>query len=244
MFDLKNIRVLIAGGTSGIGMATAKMLSEMGARVVITGRDKTKLANALYVIGNHVTGYAFDASDPDHRKNYLAEIGKIDHLVIALSGSIGGGEFKSIKQETLNFAMQSKFLTHFSLAQEILPYLSETGSITFISAISSRAANPGTSGLSAINSAIEGLVKPLAVELKPRRINAVSPGVIDTPWWNWLDEENKKITFKNFADATPVGRVGKPEDIASAIVFLIGNTFMTGTVIECDGGLHLVGQKL
>ena len=107
-----------------------------------------------------------------------------------------------------------------------------------------RAANPGTAGLSAINSAIEGLVKPLAVELRPRRVNAVSPGVIDTPWWNWMPEDQKRETFNKFAAATPAGRVGRPEDIAEAIVFLIGNSFMTGCVLECDGGLRLVGQSL
>lgn len=95
-----------------------------------------------------------------------------------------------------------------------------------------------------MNAAIEGLVKPLAVELKPRRVNAVAPGVIDTPWWNWLSEEQKEATSVSFAAATPVGRIGKPEDVASAIVFLIGNSFMMGCVIECDGGLRLVGQKL
>ena len=94
------------------------------------------------------------------------------------------------------------------------------------------------------NSAIEGLIKPLAVELRPRRVNAVSPGVIDTPWWNWMQEDQKTSAFAKFAAATPAGRVGKPEDIAQAIVFLIGNSFMTGCVLECDGGLRLVGQSL
>lgn len=88
------------------------------------------------------------------------------------------------------------------------------------------------------------MVKPLAVELKPRRVNAVSPGVVDTPWWNWLSPEMKTTTFDRFAQATPVGRVGTPADIAHAIVFLIGNTFMTGCIIECDGGLRLTGQQL
>jgi NAD(P)-dependent dehydrogenase (short-subunit alcohol dehydrogenase family) len=68
--------------------------------------------------------------------------------------------------------------------------------------------------------------------------------VIDTPWWNWLTADLKRATFESFAAATPVGRVGKPEDVAGAVVFLIGNSFMTGCVIECDGGLRLVGQKL
>jgi NAD(P)-dependent dehydrogenase (short-subunit alcohol dehydrogenase family) len=101
-----------------------------------------------------------------------------------------------------------------------------------------------TAGLAAINSAIEGLVKPLAVELKPRRVNAVSPGVVDTPWWNWMAEDQKQAAFDKFARATPVGRVGRPSDIAQSIVFLIGNSFMTGCILACDGGLRLVGQSL
>lgn len=140
--------------------------------------------------------------------------------------------------------VEAKFWTHFSLAQDSLPNLNPSGSITFVSAISARAANPGTVGLSAINSAIEGLVRPLAVELRPRRVNAVSPGVIDTPWWHWMPEDQKQETFDKFAAATPVGRVGRPEDIAEAIVFLIGNSFITGCVLERDGGLRLVGQSL
>lgn len=79
----------------------------------------------------------------------------------------------------------------------------------------------------------------LAAELKPLRVNGVSPGVVDTPWWNFLPPEQRDSVFADFAGRTPVGRVGRPEDIAEAIAFLIGNGFMSGHVITCDGGVSL-----
>jgi len=244
MFDLRGTRVLIAGGSSGVGLSTAKLLIECGAAVVINGRDRSKLDSVQKQLGTQASVTAFDAANPEDRARALAEIGNFDHLVVALSGGKGAGPFAQVTQADLRSGFEAKFWPHFSLTQESLPYLNRPGSITLVSAISARAANPGTAGLSAINSAIEGLVKPLAVELRPRRVNAVSPGVIDTPWWNWMQGDQKQSAFAKFAAATPAGRVGKPEDIAQSIVFLIGNSFMTGCVLECDGGLRLVGQSL
>lgn len=244
MYSFTGNRILIAGGSSGIGLSTAKLLAASGANIIISGRNPEKLKKAAESIEGDVTVYQFDASNASERQFALQQIGNIDHLVITLSGGSGGGPFASLLCDDLRGAFEAKFFTHFSLAQEALPFLRSDGSITFVSAISARAANPGTSGLAAVNAAIEGMIPPLAVELKPLRVNAVSPGVIDTPWWNMFNDTDREKLFTAFSKQTPAGRVGTPDDIAQAIMFLIGSTFTTGTVIECDGGLRLTGHAL
>jgi NAD(P)-dependent dehydrogenase (short-subunit alcohol dehydrogenase family) len=106
-----------------------------------------------------------------------------------------------------------------------------------ISAASARAALPGTVALAAVNGAIERIVPPLAAELAPVRVNAVSPGVVDTPWWSFLPEEQRQEQFATWAGNAPVGRIGTPADVAGAVSYLTGAGLVTGTILPVDGGL-------
>jgi NAD(P)-dependent dehydrogenase (short-subunit alcohol dehydrogenase family) len=123
--------------------------------------------------------------------------------------------------------------------QASLQTLRTDGSIVLVTASSARTSYPGTAGLAAVNGALEAMVPTLALELKPTRVNAVSPGVIETSWWDAWPKEQREAAFAQVAASTPVGRIGQPEDIAQAILLLLGNSFMTGTVIECDGGIRI-----
>ena len=125
------------------------------------------------------------------------------------------------------------------MAQAALLVLRDDGSLTFVTAGSAGSSRPGTAGLAAVNAAVEAMVPVLAVELAPIRVNAVSPGVIDTPWWDGADPEVRRQAFDTFAATAPAGRVGRPEDVAEAIGFLIDGTFTTGVVLPVDGGSRL-----
>ncbi|MGV1755585.1 SDR family oxidoreductase [Rhizobium sp. A22-96] len=231
--------VVIVGGSSGIGLAAAAHLLEKGYRVTITGRDAAKLQTAAQSLNGDITATTMDAADFTGLAEAFEAIGQLDHLVLALGGGNGAGPFATVDLTDLRKGFEQKTMAHFACAQACLPHLSRQGSITFVSAVSAQAAMPGTAGLGAINAAIAALAPILAVELKPIRVNCVSPGVVDTPWWDFLSADQKEPTFASFAARTPVGRVGRPREIAEAIGFLIGNGFTSGHTLICDGGIRL-----
>jgi NAD(P)-dependent dehydrogenase (short-subunit alcohol dehydrogenase family) len=230
---------VIVGGSSGIGLATARHLLASGARVTITGRDETRLVEAGRQLGPEAQIAPMDATASDALPAQFARIGKFDHLVLALGSGKGVGPFATVSLADVKLGFEEKVYAHFATAQAALPFLNPTGSLTFVSAVSAHAAAPGTAGIGAANAAVAALVPILAVELAPLRVNGVSPGVIDTPWWDVFPEDQKQAMFHDYAAKTPVGRVGRPEDVAQAIAFLIGDSFMTGHMLVCDGGLRL-----
>ena len=231
---------VIVGGSSGIGLATARQLLDLGYQVTITGRSQQRLNAAKQALSN-LDARVFDAADGAGLQDSFSGIGKFDHLVLALGSRKGIGPFASISLAEVRQSFEEKVFPHFATAQAALPLLRKDGSITFVAAVSAHAAMPGTAGIGAANAAVAALVPTLAAELRPLRINGVSPGVIDTPWWDFLTEEQKAPAFAGYAAQTPAGRVGRPEDVAQAITFLIADTFMSGHVIVCDGGLRLAG---
>ncbi len=230
--------MVVVGGTSGIGLATARAAANAGARVIIAGRNHDKLDRAILDLSNEARGELVDASDRDALDALFARTRQLDHLVIAASGGVGAGPFGTLARGDLAKGFDAKFWVQWQCAQAALPYLSERGSITFVTANSARMGNPGTAGLAAINGALGAMVLPLAHELGPVRVNAVSPGVIDTPWWDRQPAELKHRLFGRIAATVPVRRVGLPEDIADAIVFLAGNSYVTGIILDVDGGMR------
>ncbi len=237
--DITGQRVIILGGTSGIGLATARGCLEAGAEVIVASRSDEKVRQALAVLGQRATGEAVNATSREELEVFFSRVGAFDHLVLTLSGGEGGGPFRTLDLAKLRSGFTAKFWPQVQAAQESLNTLKSTGSITFVTAISAHAGLENTAGLAAINGALEAMIKPLASELRPLRINAVSPGVIDTSWWDALPHEQREQFFAQTASQTPVGRVGRAEDVAHVILFLLSNSFMTASIIECDGGLRL-----
>lgn len=229
---------VIVGGSSGIGLATARKLLGPGMKMTITGRSQEKLEGAWQSLGGAVETAAFDAAKPDEVRAFFETLGAFDHLVLAASGGKGLGAFETLDLADLSSGIDEKVRPQLSCLQAALPTLNKSGSVTFISAVSAQLATPGVAGIAAINGMLLTVVPILAVELKPLRVNAVAPGVIDTPWWDFLPAEQRQAIFDDYAGKTPVGRIGRAEDVADAIAFLVSGSFVTGQVLTCDGGLR------
>ena len=236
MENLKDQKIVIAGGTSGIGLATAKLLSEKNATVIVTSRSAEKVAQAKETVPG-ITAFAIDSADPSALNTFFSSNGAFDHLIITLSSSNGAGPFATLSLQELREAFDGKFWPHLNTIQAALPFLKKSGSITVITAASATCQMPGTAGLAALNGGLEIIVPILAKELKPLRVNAVSPGVIDTPWWNFLGQESKTAAFEQWSQGIAVGRVGKPEEVAKAILQVVTNEYINGTVLNINGGL-------
>ena len=235
---LTNKKIAVLGGSSGIGLAAAKAMAELGADVTIAGRDAAKVEAAVAAAGGGLRGDTVDARSVESVQAFYRRLGAFDHLVLALSGAAGAGPLAALSTDALRQGCEAKLFAHVTAAREALPTLAPGGSITFVSAGSARSWLPGTAGLAAINGAIEAMVRPLAAELKPRRVNAVSPGVIETAWWEAMPEPQRSATLARLAGQSLVGRNGRPEEAAAAIVYAVTNGFVTGTVLEVDGGLR------
>jgi NAD(P)-dependent dehydrogenase (short-subunit alcohol dehydrogenase family) len=221
---------VIIGASAGIGEASAQALAARSADVIITGRSKERLDQAAQRIGHPVQAAEVDATDREALEAFFATAGTVDHLVLA--------------EAALRQAFDGKFFAHVKAIQAALPHLRPDGSVTIITAASARAAFAGTAALAAVNGALETIVAPLAVELAPLRVNAVSPGIIDTHWWNGLPGDQRQAYFDAVAVITPVRRIGQPADVAEAVVYLVGAGFVTGTVLECTGGSNLTAAAL
>lgn len=236
---LEGKKIVIFGGTSGIGLATASMAADAGARVVVVGRDPERLAGALAQLPRGASGMNVDAGNPGEVAEFFRKTGPFDHLVLSISSGGGAGPFAKLDIQSLKKPIEGKLLAQLSAAQLALGTLAANGSITFVTAASARAAFPGTVGLAAINGALNAAAATLALELKPRRVNVVSPGIVETPIWSHFPEEQRRNLLDHEAQSLPVGRIGQPGEVAQAIVMLMTNGFMTGALIDCDGGARV-----
>lgn len=239
MSSLANQTVVVLGGTSGIGLATAKAAQADGARVIVTGRSPDKLRAAQAELGAAVRAVALDIADESGTRALFAEMDRVDHIFVVgasvtLSAGINGDT------EKLRPALDTRFWGSLYAAKYGAPKMKGAGSITFTSGTSAMKPRPGASVGSASCGAVEAFARSLALELAPIRVNTIVPGFIDTPLIHDLMGDRSEAIMKDAASRLPAKRVGRPEDIADAALFLMKNSYVTGTTLTVDGGLMLI----
>jgi NAD(P)-dependent dehydrogenase (short-subunit alcohol dehydrogenase family) len=229
-------KVVITGGSSGIGLVTAQAVVAQEAHVIIVGRSPEKLRVARQQIGKNVETTELDVTKEADVQSFFEAVGPFDHLITAAGPEAGDQPLLQLETGAARAMFESKFWGQYYAVKYAAPSLRSGGTITLFSGWISRKPMAGLSTFAAIDGAIESLARVLALELAPIRVNVVTPGVIQTPLWNPLPEEARRATLSSFASALPVQRVGQSEDVSKAILYLIDNGFSTGAVVDIDGG--------
>lgn len=234
------VRSLVIGAQSNIGRAVSARLSRRRGELMLACGDLPGLeatAQSLRPLAkSDIETHQALLEDTDSLRRLFDHAGQIDHLVITASAPSPGLRLAELDLDEVRLAFERKLWGSIQAVQLALPYLSRNGSVTLTTGIVARKATPGALGRTLINAALEASVKVLARELAPLRVNAVSPGLTDSDSYNGLEPMARMAMLARVGDRLPVGRVGSADEIASAYLFAIDNAFVTGTVIDVDGG--------
>ncbi|NKQ19874.1 SDR family oxidoreductase [Brevibacillus laterosporus] len=232
---LNGKKVVVIGGSSGIGLETAKLALAEGADVVIASRSEEKLQEAKKKLGKNVTTYMLDLTQEMQVQSFFQQVGALDHLVIT-AAETSGGPFVEMEVGKARQLFDNKFWGQYYAAKYGAPNINVDGSITLFSGVVAYKSMIGSATLGAVNAAIANLGQTLALELSPVRVNVVSPGIIDTPSRSKMPEEARTSFYKDVANKLPVKRIGQPTDVAQGVMYLLHNDFVTGTTLHIEGG--------
>lgn len=234
---LTDTRILVLGGSSGIGFGVAQAAQEAGAQVTIASRSADKVDAAVKRLGGTAKGITLDTSDADGLEAHFASVDPYDHVFCSAS-STKVDAIRDLPLETAYASFDSKFWGAYRLARAAR--IRDGGSLTFTSGFLSIRPKPGAALQGAINSALEGLTRGLALEFAPVRVNCVSPGLVKTEMYDTLEGDGRKAMFDGAAAKLPVGMVGRPEHIAVQALAFMTNPYMTGSTVFVEGGGALI----
>jgi NAD(P)-dependent dehydrogenase (short-subunit alcohol dehydrogenase family) len=239
---LANQRIVIIGGSSGMGLATARAAAAAGAVVTIASSDQERVKAALAGLPDTCDGAVLDTRDEAGVAALFARVGELDHVVYTAGDSAGPRALTDLSLDAARQLFEVRFWGTVSAVKHAAPRIRPGGSIVLTSGTISVRPVPGASLAAAGASAMEGLTRGLAVELAPIRVNAVRPGAIRTPLWDRVPEPQRAGLLATLADRTLTKAIGEADQIAAAHLYLMENRFVTGTVLTVDGGAILAGS--
>jgi NAD(P)-dependent dehydrogenase (short-subunit alcohol dehydrogenase family) len=238
--SFENKRVVIIGGSSGIGLAVAEEAASQGADVVIVSSKAERVQEAIQSIGGNVRGEAVDVFDEKSVESFFTNIGAFDHLVFTAGESLQLHELADTDLKQARHAFELRYWAALAAVKYGSPHIRKGGSIVLTTGVAGRRPHKGWAVAASVCGTIEALTRALAVELAPIRVNAVSPGVVRTNLWQNMSADEREQLFESVGKRLPVGRVGEAHDIAQAYLFLMQEGFSTGQTVVVDGGTVLV----
>ena len=236
----ENKRVVIIGGSSGIGLAVAEEAASQGADVVIVSSKAERVQEAIQSIGGNVRGEAVDVFDEKSVESFFTNIDAFDHLVFTAGDSLQLHELADTDLKQARHAFELRYWAALAAVKYGRPHIRKGGSIVLTTGVAGRRPHKGWAVAASVCGTIEALTRALAVELAPIRVNAVSPGVVRTNLWQNMSADEREQLFESVGKRLPVGRVGEAHDIAQAYLFLMQEGFSTGQTVVVDGGTVLV----
>ncbi|MDR5856053.1 SDR family oxidoreductase [Caballeronia sp. LZ062] len=237
---LQDSKVVIAGGTSGIGFAVAEAAAQAGAEVIIASSNQQRVEAALKRLPQGVRGETLDVTDEAQVSAFFGRVGAFDHLVYTAGEALLLENLADLSIADAQRAFEVRYWGALKAVKYGAPLIRENGSITLTSGVASSRPLPAWTIPSSILGAIESLTRTLAVELAPLRVNAVAPGVLRTEMWNSMSDADRQGLYDFIAEKMPVRRVGEARDVARTYLYLMQQGFSTGQVVVVDGGHVLV----
>jgi NAD(P)-dependent dehydrogenase (short-subunit alcohol dehydrogenase family) len=234
--SLKDRTVLVVGRDGGIARAVALAARDAGASVIAAGRNQAALESAYD--GLRITDEYVDLTDEASVDALGLRLGTVDHVVSTASAR-ARGRVADLDREAVRLAFDTKVIGPIMLAKHLALRMPQDGSFVFFSGATAVKPEIGTLAVAATNGAVDTVIRSLALELAPIRVNAVSPGVIDTGAWDGLGEQAKAEYFTDTAARNPARRIGTVDDVAEAVLFALTSTFLTGVTLGIDGGQPL-----
>lgn len=233
-------KILLLGGTSGIGLATAKAALQEGASVIVVSSRQASVDRALSELKERTEGYTLDLTKEDHIKEFFSKVGKFDHMVYTAGETL---MLESIEKMDINQAKEAYNLRYWGAYMSVKygsHNINEEGSVVLTTGVAGERPQKTWTIAASICGAMTSLTKALAMELAPIRVNAINPGVVRTDLWKNMSEEDRESMYSSISASLPTGKVGTAPDLAQAYLFAMRETYMTGQMITVDGGSVLV----